>query len=53
MLGFEVKKQEPDFVQGRRPNKMGLFVGSGGETKIYHVTARGVRYTESLKPGNH
>ena len=31
-VGCEIKKQEPFFVSGRRPNKMGLFVGSGGET---------------------
>jgi hypothetical protein len=31
-VGCEIKKQEPYFVSGRRPNKMGLFVGSGGET---------------------
>ena len=31
-VGCEMKKQEPYFVSGRRPNKFGLFVGSGGET---------------------
>ena len=31
-VGCEIKKQEPFFLQGRRPNKFGLFVGSGGET---------------------
>jgi hypothetical protein len=32
MTGFEIKKQEPAYVEGFRPRKMGLFVGSGGET---------------------
>lgn len=31
-VGCEIKKQEPFFVSGRRPNKVGFFVGSGGET---------------------
>lgn len=35
-VGCEVKQNEPYFVAGRRPNKFGLFVGSGGETvKIF------------------
>jgi hypothetical protein len=32
VLGFEVKKNLPDYVEGARPRKMGIFVGSGGET---------------------
>lgn len=31
-VGCEIKKQEAFFVSGRRPNKFGLLVGSGGET---------------------
>jgi hypothetical protein len=31
-VGCEIKTQEPLFVSGHRPNKFGLFVGSGGET---------------------
>jgi hypothetical protein len=31
-VGCEIKKQESFFVSGHRPNKMGLLVGSGGET---------------------
>jgi hypothetical protein len=31
-VGCEVKTQQPFFLSGRRPNKFGLFVGSGGET---------------------
>ncbi|MGA2279066.1 MAG: hypothetical protein ABSG80_02040 [Verrucomicrobiota bacterium] len=35
-VGCEVKTQEPLFLSGRRPNKVGFFVGSGGETvKIF------------------
>ena len=31
-VGCELKKNEEFYISGRRPNKMGLFVGSGGET---------------------
>lgn len=31
-VGCELKTQQPYFLTGRRPNKFGLFVGSGGET---------------------
>ena len=31
-VGCEVKTQEAYYVSGRRPNKWGFFVGSGGET---------------------
>jgi hypothetical protein len=30
--GFEIQKEEPLYVEGYRPRKMGAFVGSGGET---------------------
>jgi hypothetical protein len=32
VLGFDVEKSEPAYVEGFRPRKIGLFVGSGGET---------------------
>jgi hypothetical protein len=32
VLGFDVTKQEPTYIEGARPRKIGLFVGSGGET---------------------
>lgn len=32
VLGFDVKVEKPDYVEGFRPHKVGLFVGSGGET---------------------
>lgn len=31
-LGFDVEKSEAAYVEGFRPRKVGLFVGSGGET---------------------
>jgi len=31
-VGCEIKTQQDYFLSGRRPNKFGLFVGSGGET---------------------
>lgn len=31
-VGCEIKTQEPLFLSGHRPSKVGLFVGSGGET---------------------
>ena len=30
--GFEISTSEALYVEGHRPNKFGLFVGSGGET---------------------
>jgi len=32
VTGFDVKKSDPLYVEGFRPRKVGLFVGSGGET---------------------
>ncbi len=35
-VGCEIKTQEPYYLTGHRPNKVGLLVGSGGETvKIF------------------
>lgn len=31
-VGAELRRNEPYYVSGWRPNKVGLFVGSGGET---------------------
>jgi len=31
VIGVNIKKQEPTLVEGKRKNKMGAFVGSGGE----------------------
>src|SRR5262245_50935206 len=30
--GFEITKEDAGYVEGFRPRKMGMFVGSGGET---------------------
>lgn len=32
VTGFDVKKDEENYIEGFRPRKVGLFVGSGGET---------------------
>ena len=32
VLGFEIEETKENYVQGHRPHKVGLFVGSGGET---------------------
>ncbi len=32
VIGCDIVKQDPAYVEGHRPNKIGLFVGSGGET---------------------
>jgi hypothetical protein len=32
VTGFDIQKSEPLYVEGSRPHKIGLFVGSGGET---------------------
>lgn len=31
-VGCEIKQNRPLYLSGRRPNKFGVFVGSGGET---------------------
>ena len=37
--GFEITKSGADYVEGSRPHKMGLLVGSGGETAGVWLTA--------------
>jgi hypothetical protein len=32
VMGFDVKKSNPLYVEGFRPRKIGMLVGSGGET---------------------
>jgi len=32
VAGFEIQKTEPLYVEGSRPHRVGLAVGSGGET---------------------
>lgn len=44
--GFNVTKQQPTYVEGKRPRKVGVFVGSGGETVGVWLTASGADATE-------
>jgi hypothetical protein len=44
--GFEIKKQEPTYVEGTRPRKVGLFVDSGGETVGVWLVAQAPDKTE-------
>jgi hypothetical protein len=46
VTGFDINKQEPTYVEGFRPRKVGLFVGSGGETVGVWLTAQGPNKTE-------
>lgn len=46
VTGFDVTKQEPTYVEGFRPRKVGLFVGSGGETVGIWLTTQGSNRTE-------
>jgi hypothetical protein len=38
-VGAPPSKQEPNFVEGKRKNKMGLMVGSGGEVLSVALTS--------------
>ena len=44
-IGAKVSSNKPGYLEGRRPNKMGLMVGSGGETVKIWLTAQGSRQT--------
>lgn len=46
VTGFDVTKQEPTYVEGFRRRKVGLFVGSGGETVGVWLTEQGPNKTE-------
>jgi hypothetical protein len=39
VVGVEIKKDEPLLVEGKRKNKMGAFVGSGGEVLSVTLTS--------------
>lgn len=39
--GFVVSKSDAEYVEGARPHKMGLFVGSGGESAGVWLSALG------------
>lgn len=45
VTGFDVTKQEPTYVEGFRPRKVGFFVGSGGETVGVWLTEEGPNKT--------
>lgn len=46
VTGFDVTKQEPAYVEGFRPRKLGLFVGSGGESVGVWLTEQGPNKTK-------
>jgi hypothetical protein len=46
VTGFDLKKQEAAYVEGYRPRKVGVFVGSGGETVGIWLTALAPDKTE-------
>lgn len=45
VTGFDVTKEEPAYIEGFRPRKMGFFVGSGGETVGVWLTQQGPNKT--------
>lgn len=46
-VGVSLNKQEPNFLEGKRKNKMGLMVGSGGEVLSVALTDVGGTKTEA------
>jgi len=43
VLGCKIKKQLPNYVEGKRSRKVGVFVGSGGETlRVWLTEADGI-----------
>ena len=47
VVGVDVKKQDPNYVEGKRSRKVGVFVGSGGEVLSVALTAVGSDKTEA------
>ena len=45
-IGCEVKKDTADLIEGKRPNKVGLAVGSGGEKLFVAIKDLGNGQTE-------
>jgi hypothetical protein len=41
MIGCTIKKEDPTYVEGKREHKVGVFVGSGGETVSVTLTPAG------------
>lgn len=46
VTGFDIKKQEPTYVEGFRPRKVGFFLSSGGETVGVWLIAQAPDKTE-------
>jgi hypothetical protein len=46
-VGAAPSKQEPNFVEGKRKNKMGLMVGSGGEVLSVALTSVAASKTQA------
>lgn len=46
-IGVSIKKQEPNLVEGKRKNKVGLFVGSGGEILTVSLNSLDASKTEA------
>jgi hypothetical protein len=46
-IGVAIKKQEPNLVEGKRKNKVGLFVGSGGEILTVSLNSLDASKTEA------
>lgn len=45
-VGCEIKKNKPNQIEGKRPNKVGLAVGSGGEKLLVSIASVGEGKTE-------
>jgi hypothetical protein len=43
--GFVISKSEAEYVEGARPHKIGLFVGSGGESAAVWLSPLGAEKT--------
>jgi hypothetical protein len=41
VIGCTIKKEDPNYVEGKREHKVGVFVGSGGETVSVTLTPTG------------
>ncbi len=46
-VGVDVRKQDPNYVEGKRGHKLGVFVGSGGEILSVALTAVSPDKTEA------
>lgn len=46
VTGFDITRQTPAYVEGFRPRKLGLVVGSGGETVGVWLTEQGPNKTK-------